>query len=81
MSTTASGPSTVTEYEAEQVARANATTAAPVVFVHGLWLKKESKNAGVTEYTEVKGRGHLLTIDEGWRDVADTALTFVQRFA
>ena len=27
------------------------------------------------------GRGHALTIDAGWREVADTALTFVHRFA
>ncbi len=27
------------------------------------------------------GRGHALTIDSGWREVADTALAFVQRFA
>jgi hypothetical protein len=26
------------------------------------------------------GRGHALTIDNGWREVADTALAFVQRF-
>jgi non-heme chloroperoxidase len=26
------------------------------------------------------GRGHALTIDSGWREVADTALKFVQRF-
>jgi non-heme chloroperoxidase len=44
-------------------------------------FKKEKKNPGVTEYTELKGRGHALTIDGGWRDVADTALAFVQRFA
>jgi non-heme chloroperoxidase len=43
-------------------------------------FKKESKNPGLTEYTELKGRGHALTIDGGWRDVADTALAFVQRF-
>jgi len=43
-------------------------------------FKKESKNPGVTEYTELKGRGHSLTIDDGWRDVAHTALGFVQRF-
>jgi hypothetical protein len=29
----------------------------------------------------MKGRGHSLTIDSGWREVADTALAFVQRFA
>ena len=44
-------------------------------------FKKEKKNPGVTEYVELEGRGHALTIDGGWREVADTALTFVQRFA
>jgi len=41
MSTTAS-PTTVTEYELEQIERANATTATPVVFIHGLWLLPNS---------------------------------------
>jgi hypothetical protein len=35
----------------------------------------------VTEIVEIPGRGHALTIDSGWREVADTALAFVQRFA
>ena len=35
---------------------------------------------GVSEIVEIPGRGHALTIDSGWREVADTALTFVQRF-
>ena len=42
---------------------------------------KEKRNAGVTELVEVEGRGHALTIDSGWREVADTALAFVKRFA
>jgi len=42
--------------------------------------KRQSKNAGVTEITEIKDRGHALTIDSGWREVADTALAFVKRF-
>jgi non-heme chloroperoxidase len=29
----------------------------------------------------MKNRGHALTIDSGWREVCDTALAFVQRFA
>ena len=33
---------TITEHEAEQVARANASGLAPVVFVHGLWLLPSS---------------------------------------
>ena len=44
-------------------------------------FKKESKNSGVTEYRVIEGRGHALTIDAGWQDVADTALAFVQRYA
>jgi non-heme chloroperoxidase len=43
--------------------------------------KKQKRNEAVTEITEMKGRGHALTIDNGWREVADTALSFVQRFA
>jgi len=35
----------------------------------------------ITEIVEMPGRGHALTIDSGWREVADTALAFVQRFA
>jgi pimeloyl-ACP methyl ester carboxylesterase len=42
--------------------------------------KREKRNPGVTEIVEIKGRGHSLTIDSGWREVADTALGFVQRF-
>ena len=42
--------------------------------------KKQKRNKGVTEIKEIAGRGHALTIDNGWREVADTALSFVQRF-
>jgi non-heme chloroperoxidase len=42
--------------------------------------KKERHNAGVTEIAEVPNRGHALTIDDGWREVCDTALAFVKRF-
>jgi pimeloyl-ACP methyl ester carboxylesterase len=41
--------------------------------------RKQLKNEGVTEYATVPGRGHALTIDSGWRDVAETALAFVRR--
>jgi len=42
--------------------------------------KKQRKNPGLTEIVEMSNRGHSLTIDNGWREVAQTALTFVQRF-
>jgi non-heme chloroperoxidase len=42
--------------------------------------KKQKRNDGVTEIVEMPHRGHALTIDSGWREVADTALAFVRRF-
>jgi non-heme chloroperoxidase len=44
-------------------------------------FKKQERNAGVTEFAEIPGRGHALTIDSGWREVAEKALEFVKRFA
>ena len=41
---------------------------------------QQKRNPGVTEIHKVPGRGHALTIDSGWRDVAQTSLAFVQRF-
>jgi non-heme chloroperoxidase len=43
--------------------------------------KKQCHNEGVTELIEMPNRGHSLTIDNGWREVADAALAFVKRFA
>jgi pimeloyl-ACP methyl ester carboxylesterase len=43
-------------------------------------FKKQRGNPGVTEIVKVPGRGHSLTIDSGWREVADQALAFVRRF-
>jgi pimeloyl-ACP methyl ester carboxylesterase len=42
--------------------------------------KKQKRNKGVTEIVKIPGRGHSLTIDHGWRDVADTTLAFIRRF-
>jgi non-heme chloroperoxidase len=43
--------------------------------------KQQARDKGVTEIVEMKNRGHALTIDSGWREVADTALAFTQRFS
>jgi non-heme chloroperoxidase len=43
--------------------------------------KRQRRNPGVTEIVKIPNRGHSLTIDHGWREVADTALNFVKRFA
>ena len=39
----------------------------------------QRKNPAVTEIAEIPGRGHSLTIDSGWPDVARTALDFIRR--
>src|SRR5262245_48510242 len=39
--------------------------------------KRQRRNPGVTEIVKMPNRGHSLTIDHGWREVADTALAFV----
>jgi non-heme chloroperoxidase len=41
---------------------------------------RQRKNPGITEITKFEDRGHSLTIDAGWRDVAETALQFIRRF-
>lgn len=43
--------------------------------------KRQRHNPGVTEIVKAPNRGHALTIDHGWPEVADTALTFVKRFS
>src|SRR5437764_4767475 len=42
--------------------------------------KRERRNDGVTEIVKIPNRGYALTIDGGWREVADTALGFIKRF-
>jgi pimeloyl-ACP methyl ester carboxylesterase len=44
-------------------------------------FEQEKRNEGVTEIKQMPNRGHALTIDSGWREVADTALAFIKRFA
>jgi non-heme chloroperoxidase len=43
-------------------------------------FKRQTHNEGVTEIIEMPNRGHALTIDSGWREVADTARQFIERF-
>jgi pimeloyl-ACP methyl ester carboxylesterase len=44
-------------------------------------FRQHKDNPAVTEIVEIPGRGHSLTIDSGWRQVAESALEFVKRFA
>ncbi len=43
-------------------------------------FKRQERNKDVTEFVEIPNRGPALTIDSGWREVADTAFRFVRRF-
>ena len=51
----------------------------PWSIVHASY-ELQKHNAGVTEIVQIPNRGHALTIDDGWREVAETALGFIQRF-
>ena len=41
--------------------------------------KREQSNPALTEIKEIPNRGHALTIDSGWKVVAETALAFVRQ--
>jgi pimeloyl-ACP methyl ester carboxylesterase len=41
-------------------------------------LKQYRDSAAVTELKQFEGRGHSLTIDNGWREVADATLEWLQ---
>jgi non-heme chloroperoxidase len=44
-------------------------------------FKKQRRNRGVTEISQVPGRGHSLVFDSGWEQVAQLALEFAARHA
>ena len=82
---------TMTDHEAAQVERANASNATPVVFVHGLWLLPSSWDRWVTIFEEAG----YVALTPGWPDdpemvaaakehpevFAVKALEFAQRFS
>jgi non-heme chloroperoxidase len=43
--------------------------------------KRQKRNPAATEIVKMPDRGHSLTIDHAWQEVAETALDFVQRSA
>jgi non-heme chloroperoxidase len=50
----------------------------PRALAHAAY-RRQRRNPGLTEFREIPGRGHSLTIDAGWREVAELALDFVRR--
>src|SRR6266853_2343096 len=58
------GTTTVTEHEAGQVGRANASGLTPVVFVHGLWLLPSSWD----RWAELFEQAGYAPLTPGWPD-------------
>src|SRR4051812_5702872 len=58
----------ITEYEAEQIAKANASGKRPVVFVHGLWLLPMSWD----RWRQVFEDAGFSTLAPGWPDDPNT---------
>jgi pimeloyl-ACP methyl ester carboxylesterase len=42
-------------------------------------FKQYQDSAAVTEFVEFPDRGHSLTVDHGWRDIADASLTWLKK--
>ena len=51
----------------------------PWALTHAAY-KKQRHNPAITEIAEIHDRGHALTIDDGWREVAEVSLAFIRRF-
>jgi non-heme chloroperoxidase len=52
----------------------------PLAVTEATFKIQSKHNSGVTEIERIAGRGHSLVIDNGWKEVADVAVKFIQRF-
>src|SRR5215468_11195947 len=59
---------TITQHEAAQVERANASKATPIVFVHGLWLLPSSWDRWVALFE----KAGYVALTPGWPDDPET---------
>jgi pimeloyl-ACP methyl ester carboxylesterase len=50
---------------------------APAAIQKAIFARQE-RNPALTELVQIPGRGHSLTIDHGWKEVAEIALGFVR---
>jgi non-heme chloroperoxidase len=62
------GTTTITEHEARQIARANASGLTPVMFVHGLWLLPSSWD----RWAELFESAGYVALTPGWPDDTET---------
>src|SRR6185312_13826657 len=68
MATTDDTTPVITDHEAEQIDRANATGLQPVVFIHGLWLLPSSWDRWATVFEEAG----FTALTPGWPDDPET---------
>jgi len=54
---------------------------APHAIAYATYKAQKKNEHFETEFVEIRDRGHSLTIDSGWQEVARTCLDFVSRFA
>ena len=54
---------------------------APSAITHATQKYLAKHSDAITEIVDVPDRGHSLTIDHGWREVAELALAFLRRFS
>lgn len=52
----------------------------PWALTNAAYTRQKASIPGVSEIVELPGRGHSLTIDHGWSEVAGTALAFIRRY-
>jgi non-heme chloroperoxidase len=52
----------------------------PLAVTEATFKIQSRHNPAVTEIERIPGRGHSLVIDNGWKEVADVAVKFIQRF-
>lgn len=52
----------------------------PPSLTRAAYARQRRNRLAITEFVELPGRGHSLTVDSGWREVAETALAFIRRF-
>ena len=68
MASIAPDTGTISDHEAEQVERANASGLTPVAFVHGLWLLPSSWDRWMTMFEEAG----FAALSPGWPDDPET---------
>ena len=52
---------------------------APTAIAQATYKKQRKNEYFDTEFFEIPGKGHSLTIDDGWRETAELSLAFIDK--